>query len=77
MRAAVEERARERAETRSDFDHLIARFDRSELERLAHDVAVDEEILAEALARVVTQRLEQGAGRAWGERAFRRQRIGH
>ena len=55
LRAGFEQRRGERAESRTDFDHAVARAYRGELERFADDVAIDQEILAEETLRLMTE----------------------
>jgi hypothetical protein len=64
----LEERAGQRPQAGADLDHRVARAYAAELERLPHDVSVDQEVLAqEPLGRVAEPR-EEVAGFGGGER---------
>lgn len=63
-----EEGGGEGAETGSDLDHGVEGGDLGEFEGFAHDVAIDEEVLAEGAFGVVAEAVKEIAGGGGGER---------
>ena len=62
LRARLQQGAGERAKSRADFHHRVARRDLAVFERLADYIAVDQKVLSEKPLRVVPQLIEQRAG---------------
>jgi hypothetical protein len=60
--AGAEQGAGQGAQPRADFDDLVAGLHFAEFERLADDVAVDQEVLTESLLGHVREAGQQGIG---------------